>query len=104
MIAECGENYLKINLSKGVTIHVTPTLLISSHEHRIIPFNMIKQRKGNWKEVKEWFASVLGWRIDFKDKTPIDTDKELDLINRFKNSIFQPESGKRHKKGETYDQ
>lgn len=98
MYAECGENYLNIDLSKGVVFHTTPTLLSSDFEHRIIPFNMLKQKKGNWRELQKWFEDKLGWRISFNDKTPIDTDKEIDLINKFKKSLFHPKIAERKSK------
>lgn len=90
MKAECGENYLKINLSNGVVFHTTPTLLSSDFEHRIIPFTMIKEQRGNWEDVKLWFEKTLGWKISFTNKEPIDIEKERALIGKFKQVGFKP--------------
>src|SRR5574343_138778 len=90
MEAKCGENFLEITLSKGVVFHTTPSLLFSLIDHRILPFIMIKEKRGNWEEVKEWFEQRLGWKLDFKDSTPMDIPKELDLIENFTRLKFNP--------------
>ena len=90
MEAVCGEHFLNINLSHGVVFHTTPTLLQTDPEHRIIPFNMIKQQLGNWEEVRDWFIETLGWVLTFHDHTPINIDKERDLIAKFLKSRFHP--------------
>lgn len=97
MYARLGEKQLDITLSSGVTFHVTPTLLISTPEYRIIPFTMIKERKGNWREVKEWLKTKLGWDISFYDKTPINFMKEVGLIEKFEHygqKSFRPNKAK----------
>jgi len=98
MKAECGDNTLSITLSKGVVFHTTPTLLSSIHEHRVIPFTMIKEKRGNWREVKDWFKKTLDWSMEWVNTDPINIEKELNLIGRFKAQSFNPEKQYRAKK------
>jgi hypothetical protein len=97
MKAEIGERFLNITLSSGVVFHTTPTLLHSLHEHRVLPFTMIKEQRGNWKEVRDWFKRVMGWSLTFNDKKPLNIPNELDEIKRFRSSAFHPSIAQRVK-------
>lgn len=97
MKAVCGENYLEINLSGGVVFHTTPSHLTSDPEHRILPFSMIKNKEGNWAEVRRWFKEKMGWKLDFYTEGPIDIDKELASIRSFLSSAFHPSLARRRR-------
>jgi len=69
---------------KGETFEASLSQLRDKPEARILPFKMISEQIGNWKEVQLWLKEKMGWWVHYPKITPLDAEKELQQIEKWR--------------------
>jgi len=82
--ASFTKNLIQVTDEEGEVHEASPLDLIHRPAARIWAFKMMKEKKGNWDEVKKWFEEVLGWQIQFLTQEPLDPLVEAHWIVKWK--------------------